>query len=110
MTGTGHLLLVIGVMAAATFATRLTPFVLLQHKSDHPMLRYLGRYMPPAIMTILVLYGLQGIGIGSVRAALAIAAASAVTLTLHLLLRHPLLSIFTGTACYMVLVQSGLLA
>ena len=105
-----HLWSVILVMAAATFATRLTPFVLLQHRADHPLLLYLGRYMPPAVMTLLVLYSLLGMDLSSLRAGLPVLIAGGLTLGIHSWLRHPLLSIFSGTGCYMLLIQSGLLA
>ena len=60
MSGTTYLIAVIAVMTAATFLTRVTPFVLLRNMADHPLLLFLGRYTPPAIMTILVLYSLRG--------------------------------------------------
>ena len=63
MSGATYLIAVIAVMTAATFLTRVTPFVLLRNMADHPLLLFLGRYTPPAIMTILVLYSLREINL-----------------------------------------------
>ena len=61
MTEPFYLPTVILVMAGATFLTRLLPFLLFRNRAEHPLTNYLGRYLPPAIMTILVLYSLQGV-------------------------------------------------
>ena len=51
MSGLTYLIMVILVMTAATFLTRATPFLLLRKRADHPLLIFLGRYIPAAIMT-----------------------------------------------------------
>lgn len=53
------LLVFIGVCALTTFATRLLPFVALARQADHPLILHLGRYLPPAVMLILVIYALR---------------------------------------------------
>jgi len=107
MSGTTYLIAVIAVMTAATFLTRVLPFALLRNMADHPLLLFLGRYTPPAIMTILVLYSLREIDLTHAPFGAAELIASLITVTLHLWLRHTLLSIFSGTAFYMFVVQSG---
>lgn len=109
MDDTLYLLAVIGVMAAATFLTRLAPFVALHHLRDHPVLLFLGRYMPPAVMTILVFYSLKDVEFASPSSGAGTLAAVAITVGMHLWRRHPLLSIATGTAAYMGMLQSGML-
>ena len=108
MSETTYLIAVIFVMTAATFLTRVLPFVLLRNMADHPLLLFLGRYTPPAIMTILVLYSLRGIELTTAPFGAPELIASLITVTLHLWLRHALLSIFTGTAFCMLVVQTGL--
>ena len=103
-----YLALVIAVMTAATFLTRVTPFVLLHHKADHPLLLFLGRYTPPAIMTLLVLYSLQGVDWQAPPHGTPELAAVALTLLLHGWRRNALLSIFGGTGFYMAVLQGGL--
>lgn len=91
------------VMALATFATRVLPFALLYKVSDHPVLQYLGRYLPAMIMMLLVLYALKGeiaFSYHFVPQALGVLA----VVVLHLVLKQPLISILGGTACYMALV------
>ena len=102
-----YLLLVILVMTGATFLTRLTPFILLQHKADHPLLLFLGRYTPPAIMTILVLFSLGSVNVTQSPYGIPELMAVALTIGTHLWLRHSLLSIFAGTGFYMASLQSG---
>jgi len=104
----GYLLLVIGVMTVATFLTRATPFLLLRGRADHPLLIFLGRYTPPAIMTILVLYSLGSVQISQPPYGAPELIAALITLAVHLYWRHALLSIFAGTGFYMYAVQSGL--
>jgi len=108
MSDLTYLVLVILVMTAATFLTRAVPFLLLHRRADHPLLIFLGRYTPPAIMTILVIYSLGSVDISQPPQGLPELIAALLTVTAHLLWRHALLSIFAGTAFYMYAVQSGL--
>jgi len=103
-----YLIGVILVMAAATFLTRVTPFMLLEKRADHPLLIFLGRYTPAAIMTILVIYSLGSVNLAVPPYGGPELIAALLTLSAHLLWRHALLSIFAGTAFYMYAVQSGL--
>lgn len=105
MSGTGYLWSVILVMAAATFLTRLLPFVALQHMEEHPVLLFLGRYTPPAVMTILVLYSLQGVEFSQPFYGMHALAALLLTSLAHAWRENALLSIFAGTLLYMALVQ-----
>ena len=107
MDETLYLLAVIAVMAVATFLTRAVPFVALHHLRDHPMLLFLGRYTPPAVMTILVFYSLKDVEFASPPFGAGTVMAAAITVGMHLWRRHPLLSIAAGTAAYMGMLQSG---
>ena len=108
MNGNAHLLLVMATMALATFAIRATPFLLLGRRADHPLLAFLGRYTPPAIMTILVIYSFGSVEFASPPHGAPELLASLLTLIAHLLWRQALVSIFAGTAFYMYALQSGL--
>ena len=103
-----HLLVFMLVMAAATFITRVIPFVLFHKHSDHPLLEYLGRFLPPVLMVLLLVYSFKNetfLSLSFVPEVLGLL----VTLVLHLLWRQPLISIVVGTGFYMTLVQTGLL-
>ncbi len=98
------------VMALATLLTRALPFLVLRRGGEHPLALYIGRYLPPAIMLLLVIYCLQGVNLSEAPYGLAEILASALVVGLHLLWRNALLSIGGGTALYMVLVQTGWLS
>lgn len=109
MESTAYLLTFIVVAAAATFLTRLLPFVLLYRWADHPLLKHLGRYLPPVLMVLLLMYALKDAFVTGEALLPSLTALLLVTL-LHLLWRNPLISILSGTGLYMFLTQSGLMA
>lgn len=96
----------IAVMAVMTFLTRYIPFLLFDRKGDPPkIVLYLGRVLPPAIIMMLIVYCLRNVSftVGShgVPELLCVAVAA----VLHWWKGNDLLSIFTATVLYMVLVQ-----
>ena len=107
MESVPYLIAVIAVMTAATFLTRVLPFVLLYKVADHPVLRYLGRYLPPVLMVLLVIYSFKGEDLISCDFLPELAGLFSV-LILHLAMRNALVSILGGTGCYMALVQMGI--
>lgn len=108
MSETGYLLAMMLVMALVTFLTRVIPFVAFKQKGDHPLMLFLGRYMPPAIMTLLVLYSLQSLDFTQSPFGAHELLALLLTSGLHLWRGNALLSIFAGTLFYMAAVQLGL--
>ena len=97
MTEMQYLTAVMLVMALMTFLTRVLPFIAFRNSSDHHVLAYLGRYMPPVIMTILVVYSLQGIEFSLPPYGLRELLAVGVTAAVHWFRGNALLSIFSGT-------------
>ncbi|MDH3335328.1 MAG: AzlD domain-containing protein [Rhodospirillaceae bacterium] len=108
MSDNVYLLIVIAVMAVATFATRAFPFVALKGKGDHPLMDYIGRYIPPAVMAILVFYSMKNIDVFTAPFGASEFIALSITAVVHLWKRNSLLSIFSATAFYMIAVQYGL--
>ncbi|GAB2799295.1 branched-chain amino acid transporter permease [Halomonas shantousis] len=108
-----QLILLIVACALATFATRVLPFIALSRHADHPLILHLGRYLPPAVMLILVLYALRDfrpLQDGLINLApngLPTLLASVTVVVIHLWRRNALLSIVCGTGLYMLLVQTG---
>jgi branched-subunit amino acid transport protein AzlD len=93
------------VMAAATVFTRAFPFLLFARRTPPPRLIRSAKLVPGAVMTILVFTSLP-ISVEVTSPEMWIPWASALLVAaLHLLLRQPLISIFGGTAFYMVLLQ-----
>lgn len=99
-------LLIIFAVAAATFATRVIPFLIFPKGKEIPkMVRYLGRVLTPAVIGMLVVYCLKGVSL--IRAPHGIPELCAVFVTagLHVWKRNNLLSIGAGTVLYMFLIQ-----
>ena len=99
-----YLLIVIVIMSAATFATRLPPFLLFSGREQHPLLQFLSKYTPPMVMSILVVYMLKSVDYLSAEGLYAVIAL-VVTVGLHLWRRNALMSIVAGTAVFMVCIQ-----
>ena len=100
-----HGIAMVAVMALVTAGLRFLPFVLLRGKQTPPFIAYLGKVLPFAIIGMLVVYCLRHITFTALPFGIPeILACSAVVL-LHLWKRNTLLSIISGTALYMVLVQ-----
>ncbi|MCS5591222.1 MAG: AzlD domain-containing protein [Gammaproteobacteria bacterium] len=99
-----YLLIVIAIMSAATFATRLPPFVLFSSREQHPLLQFIAKYTPPMVMSVLVIYMLKSVDHLSAQGLYA-AIALAVTIAVHLWRRNALMSIVAGTATFMACVQ-----
>ncbi|MDO4230510.1 MAG: AzlD domain-containing protein [Lautropia sp.] len=105
MISSSHALLAALVMGIVTFALRALPFVAADFLRKHRIIRELGRFLPAAILALLLLHTLLAfaqqdaptVGLAPVLIAIA------TTIGLHLLFRHALLSIFAGTALYVLL-------
>lgn len=114
----------IAVMAIVTFLTRFLPFLLFDRGESPPKLvLYLGRVLPPAVIAMLIIYCLRSPALDTVPDTLAamsgwwagIAAffwqwapqliCGLVVVVLHVWKKNNLLSIFSGTILYMILVQ-----
>jgi branched-subunit amino acid transport protein AzlD len=94
---------VILVGTLATFATRALPFVLLGRFAQHPLLRYLGRYLPPVLMVLLVVYATADLISSSVTLGVVLVSSLCVAL-LQWTLKNPLISIFAGSLVYALLI------
>ena len=105
----GYVIGVILAMAAATFVSRVAPFLFLGKFAEHPAVRYIGTATPPVIVTLLVVYCLKDISVVLPPHGIPEAIALALTIGLHFLWRNALISIGCGTAAYMVIVQTGIL-
>ncbi|SMC55282.1 branched-chain amino acid transporter permease [Papillibacter cinnamivorans] len=103
---TGQAVATIAVMAGVTFLTRLLPFLLFGRGERPPaIILYLGRVLPPAVIAMLVVYCLRNVSVASYPHGIPELIACAVVVGLHVWKRNNLLSIFSGTAVYMILVQ-----
>ncbi|QQO10904.1 branched-chain amino acid transporter permease [Breznakiella homolactica] len=104
------------VMGAVIFFCRAAPFLFFKsrNRSEEPgqsgarswesrFLGFVETVVPPVAMTVLAFNALAAPFSGGIRDGLPVLAAAAVTAGLHLWKRNSLISIFGGTALYMVI-------
>ena len=104
---TGQAFATILVMAAVTLLTRAAPFILFDRGGSPPKaVLYMGKVLPPAVIAMLVIYCLRNIDFLSAGRGLPELVSALVVALLHVWKRNNLLSIFGGTALYMVLIQN----
>ena len=99
-------ILAIMLMALVTYLIRLGPFLLFGKGKNTPKwITYVGRVLPPAVMGMLIIYSLKAVKLFDLSSSLPVAIAISMTSLLHIWKRNNLLSILSGTAIYMALVQ-----
>lgn len=100
-------LVIIAVVAGTIFFTRLFPFLFFPPgKEIPPMVRYLEKVLPPAVIGMLVIYCLKEVQLTAYPYGIPEAVSVAAVVLLHLWKRNNLLSIGAGTVLYMFLVQA----
>ena len=99
-----HSVLIVAVVALVTIGIRFLPFVLFR-KDTPKIILYMGKVLPYAIMSMLVVYTLKNVSF--IDGSHGIPEVIAITLValLHKWKHNTLLSILTGTLAYMLLVQ-----
>ena len=122
-TGVYEALFLTLVMGAVIFFCRICPFLFSRKKNQNrqvntggtaasdasnknaALLKFIEKIVPPAAMTVLTFNAIAQPVQQEFRNILPVLAASVLTVVLHLWRRNPLISIFGGTALYMVLVS-----
>ncbi len=100
-----YVIAMIAIMAIVTMLLRFLPFMIFGERKTPEFIDYLGKYLPYAIMAMLVVYCLKGISFTSAPFGLPEIIAVVVTAGLHVWKRNTLVSIICGTVCYMLLIQ-----
>jgi branched-subunit amino acid transport protein AzlD len=101
-----QLFVTVCAIAAGTMATRFLPFWIFRRAGRIPApLRRLQTLLPSAVIGLLVVYCLKGVSFFSGSRGLPELLALAALAAVHLWKKNALLSIATGTAAYMLLVQ-----
>jgi branched-subunit amino acid transport protein AzlD len=110
-TGINEALILSIAMAITIFFCRIFPFLFFRGKAgnngtaDNSFLAFIEKTVPPVAMTVLAFNSLAAPVKTSLRELLPILAAAAFTAIIHLWRRNPLISIFGGTALYIVLIR-----
>lgn len=106
MLDTASSLIMIAVVAVATFATRAASFLVFPKGKEVPsQVEYMGKVLPPAIIGMLVVYCLKSTSVLAYPYGLPELIACVTVIALHIWKRNIFLSIGAGTVLYMVLVQ-----
>ncbi|HWQ47458.1 MAG TPA: branched-chain amino acid transporter permease [Methanosarcina sp.] len=105
MLDTLQMLVTIAVIALATFATRVIPFLFFGSREPPATLSVIEKNLPPMILLLLVIYCLKDVQWLIAPYGIPELVTICVVAGLHFWKRNAMLSIFTGTALYMVLVQ-----
>ncbi len=99
--------LIVAAASAVTVLLRFLPFMVFSGEREiPPLITLLTGLLPPAVMGMLVVYCLRGVSLFSGSRGLPELIASAAVVLSYVWKRSTLLSIVTGTALYMVLVQA----
>ena len=96
----------VGGATLGTMATRFLPFMIFNEKRTTPKyITYLGKVLPGAIFSMLIVYCLKNVNVTSYSYGLPELIAIIVTVLLQKWKKQMLVSIAGGTICYMLLVQ-----
>ncbi len=104
MSTASHSAVLIAVMSAVTVLLRALPFLVFRKKVP-AYVSYLGRVLPPAIIGMLVIYCLKDTAVTAAPFGAPELIAGALVVILQAWKRSALLSILSGTAVYMLLIQ-----
>ena len=101
-----HTFYAIAVMALITALLRFLPFLIFKGKASTPKLvEKLGRLLPSAVIAMLVVYCLKDVNFTATVDYLPAIIAGLLVGVLHVWKSNTLLSVISGTVCYMLLVQ-----
>ncbi len=106
MSGTMYIAFAILTIAICTWLTRAVPYLLFGGKRGVPaVVRHLAVALPEAIMAVLVVYCLRGASFAAATGWLPQLASVALVVLLQIFKKNAMLSIFAGTAMYMILIR-----
>ena len=106
MNDNGYVIAVMLTACVCNFFTRIFPFLLFSKNDELPgLVQYLGKYLPPCVMAVLVVYCLKGISFTAIAGFAPMVISVIAVILLHLWKRNNLICIAGGTVLYMLLVQ-----
>lgn len=99
-------IITIGVAALATLITRFLPFIIFPAGKKTPAtIQKLAKVLPGAVLGMLVIYCFKNLPASDFTTIWQQGVAAVVVVGLHLWRRNLFLSIFVGTAVYMLLLN-----
>ena len=100
-----YVLIGMAIMSLVTVLLRFIPFIFLSDKKEYKTLNYLSKYLPCAVMGMLVVYCLKDTSFSSAEGFVPALIASFTVGATYIWKRKPLFSILTGTVLYMFLIK-----
>ena len=100
-----HTAILIAIMAVVTMLLRFLPFMIFRDRETPSYITFLGKYLPYSIMGMLVVYCLKGVSVTVSPFGIPELISVVLVAVLHIWKRNTLVSIVTGTVCYMLLIQ-----
>lgn len=104
MLTTTQAIIMIAIAAICTFLTRALPFIIFKNHIPESV-RYLGNYLPLAIMALLIIYCLKDVNVFNYPSGIPELISIAFVAFIHLWKGNNLISIGLGTILYMFLIQ-----
>ena len=106
MNSSAYVIAVMLTACVCNFLTRAFPFMLFSKRSElTEFIQYLGKYLPPCVMAVLVVYCLKSITFTALAGFAPMLISVVAVVLLHIWKRNNIISIAGGTALYMLLVQ-----
>ncbi len=104
-----YIMMVIAVMAMITMLLRFLPFILFDRGGQLPgWISYLGKVLPPAMMSMLLVYCLRNINLLEGNHGFPELIGIGAAILMHNWKRNTLLSIGVSTLLYMIIIQVGM--
>lgn len=98
--------LIILIVSLVTALIRFLPFLIFpEGKAPPKIITYLSNVLPCAVMGMLVVYCLKSVSLVTFPFALPELISIVLVVVLYVYKRNSLLSILSGTVCYMIIVQ-----
>lgn len=96
---------IIGMLVSGIviFALRAFPFVLFSKHDPPKLLKFIERFIPPMVMAVLLIYCLKDVTFFSTPFGIPHFVALLFTIIVHFWKSNSMLSIFGGTALFMIL-------
>lgn len=96
----------VAVIALVTAALRFLPFIIFKNEKKTPaIITKLGKILPFAVMGMLVVYCLKDVSFTSLSGFVPALISCLLVAVLYIWKRNTLISIVSGTVCYMLLLQ-----
>ncbi len=100
-----HAAALIAVMSLVTILLRALPFLALRGKKTPAVVSYFGDVLPYAVMAMLVVYCFRNTSFTSAPFGIPEIIAGVLSAGSYIRKKNTLLSIVSGTLCYMALIQ-----